>query len=113
MTAPRTKKPVLSNLTHPCLQCQLKDMKCDRKEPSCSRCERRDEPCLFQSLFNGDERRVVLRRFSGETTPVFQEKVELQTRLLEKVMEDRERQNWILPVPKWEWKGEAPPGKKK
>lgn len=96
-----TTKPRLSVLTYPCLQCQLKNLKCDRKAPSCSRCLRMGEPCLFQSQINADDRRVQLRRFSGETTPVFQEKVELQTRLIENVMEDMERQNWILPVPKW------------
>lgn len=69
------------------------------------------EPCLFQSQINGDERRVQLRRFSGETTPVFQEKVELQTRLMEKVMEDMEKQNWILPIPKWGREGGSRQGK--
>lgn len=66
------------------------------------------ERCLFQARANGEDRNVQLRRFSGEITPDFQEKVELQARLLEQVMEDRERQNWILPIPKWEWKGESP-----
>ena len=111
MTAIPTNKPRLSVLTHPCLQCELKDMKCDRKAPHCSRCLRMGELCLFQAQTNGDERRVQLRRFSGETTPVHQAKVELQTRLLEEVMEERQRRNWILPIPQWERKGESKPGK--
>lgn len=69
------------------------------------------ELCLFQARVNGhDERYVELRRFSGESSPVFRERVDLQNRLLEKVMEDRERENWILPVPKWERKGHSPQG---
>lgn len=66
------------------------------------------EPCLFQQKVYRDESRVELRRFSGETTPVFQVKETLRNELLERNTMDKERQNWVLPMPDGKRKGLPP-----
>lgn len=63
------------------------------------------ESCLVQQKVYRDEPKLELKRFNGETTPVFKLKETLRNDLLERKMLERERHNWVLPMPDGKRKG--------
>jgi hypothetical protein len=93
----------------PCLQCVLKDIQCDQRIPSCTRCVRSGSSshCLIQRrLASWEIRRLGLQeidyivpvRLPEDNDTIWAEKLEIEEGLLEQLQERIDKRNWVYPV---------------
>jgi hypothetical protein len=89
----------------PCLQCVLSNLPCDYKMPHCSRCLRKDTPCLAQRPCFHDEKECLgIGLISGfkllrlwETDEEWKDKMVLEEKLMNELQGKIERANWVVP----------------
>jgi hypothetical protein len=96
-------------LEQDCLQCILKNMKCDRFHPCCTRCVRAGNApyCLQQRLLPPWELKqlgldeikyVALTRLPEDHDEVWARKLEMEEVLLGELQERIDRRNWVMPI---------------
>ena len=93
-----------------CLQCTLAGLPCSRTHPSCSRCQRTDNPelCLlhrrsfvFETLDHSKLnkcRNPILLRVKGDDDAFWQRKVDLSRELRDAWLLEQDKKNWVMPA---------------
>jgi hypothetical protein len=100
----------IPNTWNPCLQCRVKDLDCDRKNP-CYHCKRRGQPslCIQQETvrFTGPQNTLFGQEIErpAESELAIPEKAYVAARLEHERIVKREQVNWVLPNPATEKRG--------
>ncbi|VEU23432.1 DEKNAAC104662 [Brettanomyces naardenensis] len=63
----KSEKPIMKHVSRACLACRSRHLKCDGREPACSRCVKAHRPCQYVKSNRGGSRRkgVSLKRRQG------------------------------------------------